>query len=48
MILKGEFVVYLHIINYVLNIIQIFSFKLQMKNETLGNAADTVIGVIQT
>lgn len=48
MILKGEFVVYLHIMNHVLNIIQILSCKLQMKNETLGKAANTIIGVIQT
>jgi len=48
MMLKGEFVVYLHIMNYVLSIIQILSCKLQMKNETLGKAANTVIGVIKT
>jgi len=32
--LKGEFVVYLHIMNYVSGIIQILSCNLQMKNET--------------
>jgi len=49
MIFKGEFVVYLHnIMNYVLSIIQILSCKLQMENETLGKAANTVIEVIKT
>lgn len=46
--LKGEFVVYLHVMNYVLGIIQILSCKLQMKNETLGKVAKTIIGVIKT
>lgn len=45
---KGEFVVHLHIMHFVLNIINILSNKLQMKTATLGQAANTIEGVIQT
>lgn len=47
-LLKGEFVVHLHIMHFVLNIINILSNKLQMKTATLGQAANTIDGVIQT
>lgn len=45
---KTEFVVNLHVMHFVLGIINILSNKLQIKTETLGHAATTIVGVIET
>lgn len=45
---KTEFVVNLHVMHFALGIINILSNKLQIKTETLGHAASTIVGVIET
>lgn len=38
----------LHVMHFALGIINILSNKLQIKTETLGHAANTIVGVIET
>lgn len=38
----------LHVMHFALGIINILSNKLQIKTETLGHAASTIVGVIET
>lgn len=45
---KTEFVVNLHVMHFALGIINILSNKLQIKTATLGHAANTIEGVIET
>jgi len=45
---KSSFIIHIHYIEYVLNIISILSSRLQSKGETLGKSAVLIKSVIKT